>query len=299
VLAVVKLRFVSEYRGQQTAAAVGRGHAEESADASAARELPVILRDRAVALGNQPRKLKLKHTTLEDFVMVYGHAFESHPLDEEERGLVADLVRAHHEVWTRFEYNLCFTTAQQLLAHDLTGTLVYVEGFVWGHADGLPPVHHGWLSLKSKVIDLTAPTRATASELPPEPPQLWGEFTGRAYFGVPFLRSYVRARCDANGCWGSLLEDEDDVSDYPRCGGAVRELCVGSLQLERRGLARARSNPRSTDHLGAMFTAVRCSCRWNASSSSADSWRRAEAPSTSRGASSRSRCPMRCGSTCS
>ena len=108
------------------------------------------------------------------------------------------------------KYNHCFVNAQELLACDTTSTLVYVEGFVWGYADRLPPVHHGWLSLHGKVIDVTAPTRATPRPLPPEPPQLHGVFGGRAYYGVPFLRRYVRERSHANLGPGSLFDDKEN-----------------------------------------------------------------------------------------
>jgi len=40
----------------------------------------------------------------------------------------------------------------------------------------------------------------------PELPQLHGAFEGRAYIGIPFLRSYVKRRSNYDVGWSSLLE---------------------------------------------------------------------------------------------
>jgi hypothetical protein len=104
--------------------------------------------------------------------------------------------------------------------------VVYVEGYVWAYGDRLQPVHHGWLTLHGKVVDVTVVTRAIAhpKRLPPEPLQVHGEFEGRVYFGVPFLRSYFRARSRLNLDRGSLLDDEPTGYELLRYGGdgAVR-----------------------------------------------------------------------------
>jgi hypothetical protein len=125
-----------------------------------------------------------------------------------------------------FRYNHCFANSQELLAFDSTGKVVYVEGYVWAYGDRLPPVHHGWLTFHSKVIDVTVVTRAIAhpKRLPKEPLRVLGDFEGRAYFGVPFLRSHFASRSSVNRGHGSLLDDEEAGYPLLRLGGegAVR-----------------------------------------------------------------------------
>ena len=168
-----------------------------------------ILRHRAALAALEPHRDGRLYKSFETFVIAYGKNFESVKLDEAERLQLHELLRVHRDVWARrFSYKLCFTNSQELIDLDPTSSLVFVEGFVWAYGDNFPPVHHGWLSLHGKVIDLTAPTRASARNLPPEPPQIHGEFEGRAYLGVPFLSRYVRERARANKGWRSLLDDE-------------------------------------------------------------------------------------------
>jgi hypothetical protein len=112
------------------------------------------------------------------------------------------------------------------MSRDKTGKVVYVEGYVWAYGDRLPPVHHGWLTLHGKVIDMTVVTRAIArpDRLPKEPLQVHGELQERAYFGVPFLRSRFKFRRSLNRGRGSLLDDPDAGYPLLKLGadGAVR-----------------------------------------------------------------------------
>lgn len=184
-----------------------------------------VLRRRAANAGQ--RRVGRGFESYEAFVLAYGHEYKSAPLDESERTYLEMVLGAHRKFWRRgFEYKFCFTNAQQLMAFDDTKALIYVEGFVVPHTGRLPPFHHGWLSLHGKVIDVTAPTREVGRKLPAEPPQIHGQFEGRSYFGVPFLRRYVRQRANANKGWGSLLDDErNDFRLLARGGGgAVRAM---------------------------------------------------------------------------
>ena len=167
-----------------------------------------VLRRRA-AVNESRRHIGCRFESYESFVVEYGREYKSVALDAGERAYLETVLRAHRKFWRRgFEYKFCFTNAQQLMAFDDARALIYVEGFVVPHVGRLPPFHHGWLSLHGKVIDVTAPTIDVALSPPPEPAQVHGRFDRRSYFGVPFLRRYVRQRANANKGWGSLLDDE-------------------------------------------------------------------------------------------
>jgi hypothetical protein len=195
--------------------------------ASESSDLCHLLRQRAALATRNHNRAGFEYETYEAFVLSYARGYDSARLDTRERAHVRQILREHRTWWHRgFRYKECFSNCQELMSFDRTGKLVYVEGYVWAHGDRLPPVHHGWLSLHGKVIDLTVVTRAIAHprKLPPEPPQLHGEFEGRDYFGVPFLRSHFRERRRLNLVHGSLLDDEDCGYPLLRYGGeeAVR-----------------------------------------------------------------------------
>jgi hypothetical protein len=185
------------------------------------------LRQRADLADGKPHRGGFRFKSYEAFVYEYGKGYESAKLDRRERAQLKQMLREHREWWERgFEYNHCFMNAQELRAFDETGKVIYVEGFVWAYEDRLPPILHAWLTLHGKVIDPTVVTRAMAhpDKVPPGPLQVQGEFTGRAYFGVPFLRSHFRFRRGLNRGHGSLLNDEEAGSPLLKHGGdgAVR-----------------------------------------------------------------------------
>ena len=60
----------------------------------------------------------------------------------------------------------CFQNAQRLVLNDPTRTLLYNEGYALSTM-GIP-MHHGWVTLRGKVVEVT-----------------WDE-PGLEYFGVPF-----------------------------------------------------------------------------------------------------------------
>ena len=63
------------------------------------------------------------------------------------------------------------------------------------------------------MVDVTLPPTNLRETKLIEPVQVLGEFRGRSYMGVPFLRSYVDRRRKVTGGHGTLLDDEDN--DYP------------------------------------------------------------------------------------
>lgn len=160
--------------------------------------------------------------SFEGFILAHGRPYHSQKLTKDERRVVDAAIRERRSFHPRFAAQQCFGNAQSLLGNDETKRLVYVEGFAWTHV--LRPVLHGWVTIKGKVIDVTVPPTSRREAKLPEPLHVLGEFSGRSYFGVPFLRSYVQRRREVTGSWGSLLEDEQD--DYPLLrnspAGAVR-----------------------------------------------------------------------------
>lgn len=65
-----------------------------------------------------------------------------------------------------FPKKQCFQNAQRLVLNDPSGTLLYNEGYALSTM-GIP-MHHGWVTLQGKVVEVT-----------------WDE-PGLEYFGVPF-----------------------------------------------------------------------------------------------------------------
>jgi len=183
---------------------------------SESSELKDLLIQRAAEEDARRHRVGFAFKSYEAFVLAHGRTYESAPLTDREREHVQRLLDAHRACWPRgFEYNHCFVNSQELMSRDKTGKVVYVEGYVWAYGDRLPPVHHGWLTLHGKVIDMTVVTRAIArpDRLPPEPLQVHGELQERAYFGVPFLRSHFKFRRSLNRGRGSLLDDAE--AGYP------------------------------------------------------------------------------------
>ena len=160
--------------------------------------------------------------SFERFILDHGRPYESRKLTKGERGIADAAIREHRSIHRKFERQRCFANSQALLGNDDTKTMIYVEGFAWTHALG--PVLHGWVTINGKVVDVTLPPTNRREAKLAEPLQALGEFSGRSYFGVPFLRSYVGRRREVTGAVGSLLDDEEH--EYPLLkngpGGAVR-----------------------------------------------------------------------------
>lgn len=122
---------------------------------------------------------------LHAFVLARGERFRVAPLTAREREVV-DAARGRKET----PATLCFENAQKVLAADASGELAYAEGFALGGSGSDVPIHHGWLVLGRKVVDLTW-----------SPP-------GLAYFGVRFSRhEVVRIRAAGTRRCTTLLDD--------------------------------------------------------------------------------------------
>lgn len=98
----------------------------------------------------------------------------------------------------------CFANAQQVVLADSSGLLSYGEGFALGAAQF--PLHHGWVVVNDKVVDLTwrnpAPSRGRLGGhvlglLPPD----W------VYCGVLFERDDVVRNVRTTGFFQSLIDD--------------------------------------------------------------------------------------------
>jgi hypothetical protein len=90
----------------------------------------------------------------EDYVLDRGTVFDAQtPLTAEEEAYIRDVIAG-----TRCDFLVreCFGNAQQLVLADMAfgdAILRYCEGYASGKVGF--PVHHGWVTLNGKVIDMT------------------------------------------------------------------------------------------------------------------------------------------------
>ena len=149
-----------------------------------------------------------KYKNAVDLVVREGEAFQSAALTDRE-------VEVVHNAMGRkqFQPTLCFYNAQRLVVADATGELEYVEGYTMGL------IHHAWVALGSKVVDLTLrrgrERRPILGVLP----------RGHEYVGVRISRPYLRAALQKrsvvcfldDGKTGSpILPDDPNVWKSPR-----------------------------------------------------------------------------------
>lgn len=122
---------------------------------------------------------------LEDYVLDRGKRFESAPLTSYELGVVKDAVGRIYSTGSTLEVKQCFENAQRLVLAS-SGALQYQEGFAVGH---LFPIHHAWVTICGKVVDLTW-SRLSYKERDYEDPmadRILGEFPEDwVYLGVSF-----------------------------------------------------------------------------------------------------------------
>ena len=147
-----------------------------------------------------------------------GAALNSSALtDDEEQTVKETLDRAARVDVDVHEMKQCFYNSQTLLLMSDEPELIYYEGYATGCVGG--PVHHGWLGIHGKVIDVTWLLKepdTSRSLLPQHPvgklPENW------LYWGVPFeCHDYIRFRMDTREIVGSLLDDWE--GDYPLLRG--------------------------------------------------------------------------------
>ena len=86
----------------------------------------------------------------EEYVLVNGQQYTSAVLTEEEH----EAVMMALERWGSAPVaKHCFHSAQMIVMNDHTGLLRYAEGWACGRAP--IPIHHGWVVVGGKVVDLT------------------------------------------------------------------------------------------------------------------------------------------------
>ena len=158
------------------------------------------------------------YTCFEDYVLRNGTLLTSSALTEDEEQTVKEaLDRAARVGVDVHEMKQCFANSQTLLLMSDEPDLIYYEGFATGRVGF--PIHHGWLGINGKVVDLTWRLQHpdTSRTLLPERPV--GELPENwMYWGVPFENpEYVRFRMNTREIIGSLLDDIE--GDYPLLRG--------------------------------------------------------------------------------
>ncbi len=131
---------------------------------------------------------------IEQFVLKYGQAFTSQPLENQEVTLLKRAMamfvrnsRGHRLP----QIKQCFYNSQLLAACDDTGQIKYVEGFL----GCIIPIPHAWNSINNKLIDVTLrpyPDDPPVEQRDPRFPKKWplwnlGVIPDQyEYFGVVF-----------------------------------------------------------------------------------------------------------------
>jgi hypothetical protein len=168
--------------------------------------------------GNMRVPERYDYTCFEDYVLRKGAALTSSALTHEEEAVVQEaLDRAARVGVDVHEMKQCFANSQTLLLMSDEPDLIYYEGYAAGRVGF--PVHHGWLGINGKVIDLTWRLEhpdTSRSLLPAHPV---GELPkGWLYWGVPFENpDYIQFRVSTRDIIGSLLDDFE--GDYPLLRG--------------------------------------------------------------------------------
>jgi len=132
----------------------------------------------------------------ERLLLQYGRAFEPEALTTDELSLLEGHAARLGTPLEGFERKQCFFNAQRLVTAGPDGPL-YCEGYCY--PKGGIPVHHAWLTLNGKVVDVTLHDRETG-----EP--VLGEFTTRLYVGISFETRLVRSEMLRTGSASTLLE---------------------------------------------------------------------------------------------
>lgn len=137
-----------------------------------------------------------------EFVLVNGVEYSSAPLSRDEYDLLVTAVRAAR---INPQPRQCFYTAQMVATADRTTRLVYHEGYAVGRTI---PVHHGWLVVGGKVVDLT-----WRAEKPLRSNGRWRDRVlgvqpdGWQYVGVPYASDLLRDRMCRTGRVVAMLDD--------------------------------------------------------------------------------------------
>ena len=135
-----------------------------------------------------------RYSCIHDYVLENGRNFESASLTAEQSELVGSIVARMSEAAIPKQ---CFYNAQILAMAFWSERVSYVEGFA---ICSIPiPIHHGWVSVDGKVIDVTW----KEDGLP-----IIGEFPeGRGYYGASVSNEFISDRCAELGVAGTVLDD--------------------------------------------------------------------------------------------
>ena len=133
------------------------------------------------------------YTCVEDYVLDRGKIPTSSALSDEQYAYLMKVVAL--SIRDTFPYRQCFFNSQILILADVDNRLEYIEGYCLGSSR--IPVHHGWLELDGKVVDVTySTTDRTLEEEAPEDlrDRILGVIPeGWIYYGVQFDRSEVKS----------------------------------------------------------------------------------------------------------
>lgn len=154
---------------------------------------------------------------VEEFVELRGLRYESQSLTPNERAWLYEMTARK-----QFPIKECFANSQRLLfdaMYDLPHgwTVQYVEGYL-AMADLPIAIHHGWLALNGKVIDLTI-RRGKPTKQNRFADRVIGTFTDREYIGVPIDTKTVRQYVAMYREWSSLIDNYRD--NFPLLRGVV------------------------------------------------------------------------------
>jgi hypothetical protein len=105
-------------------------------------------------MTKRAKSYELNYSGSHDYVLDRGQLCDStRLLTVRERHLLRRAAEKAGAMWScTFEVKECFYNAQALAMSDETETIRYHEGFALGH---FFPVHHAWVTINGKVVDLT------------------------------------------------------------------------------------------------------------------------------------------------
>ena len=141
--------------------------------------------------SGRPLPQGFNYNSMHDFVLDRGRTYPSEALTPAEQNVLKAAVGRR-----TFAKKECFYNAHMLVMQDMTDTLVYTEGWAFG---GLVSVHHGWVTLNGKVVDVTwdkegQPIMGTLPE-------------GWEYYGVEFDKDAILGRMARTGRAMSVIDD--------------------------------------------------------------------------------------------
>lgn len=146
-------------------------------------------------------------------VLNRGITLNSQTLSLEEQDFLSACIDRTH---SNFESKQCFHNSQYLLlsnvpylASDPSMKLQYYEGYVLSDQLYLP-IHHGWLVLNSKVVDLTLTQEEFDTGIDDLEDRIIGEIpSDMVYIGIPISTDDVLERIQTSGGTHTILEDWD------------------------------------------------------------------------------------------